>query len=71
MAMYEFYCRTCNSKFEKLLPMRAADSPVDCPDGHPTTLRTLSLVAAPVRSDGGFIAGGGCGCGGACSCGAR
>lgn len=71
MPVYEFYCRTCNTKFEKLLPMSAADNPVDCPDGHATTLRTLSLVAAPVRGDGGFIAGGGCACGGACSCGAR
>jgi len=70
MPMYEFFCRTCNTKFEKLLPMSAANSSIDCPDGHPDALRTLSLVAAPVRGEGGAIGGGGCGCGGACSCGA-
>ena len=71
MAVYEFFCRTCNTKFEKLLPMSAADDPVACPDGHEGALRTLSLVAAPARGDSDFLAGGGCACGGACSCGAR
>lgn len=71
MPMYEFFCRTCNTKFEKRLPISLADDPMPCPDGHATTLRTLSLIASPVRAEGGFVGGGGCACGGACSCGAR
>lgn len=75
MAVYEYYCRTCNTKFEKLQPMSASAQSVSCPDGHEGAVRTLSLVA---RTAGGSAddfmdwspgAGGGCGCGGACSCG--
>ena len=73
--MYEYYCRTCNTKFEKLQPMTAASEATNCPEGHKGAKRTLSLVARMPgsSSDDAFdwspSAGGGCGCGGACSCG--
>jgi putative FmdB family regulatory protein len=77
MPVYEYYCRACDAKFEKLQPMSASADSAECPDGHTGALRTLSLVARSGRgeatdfgdfaSDGG---GGGCCAGGACSCGA-
>jgi len=75
MAVYEYYCRTCNAKFEKRLPMSASSQAVACPEGHDGAVRTLSLVARPGTGGADDImdwsagSGGGCGCGGACSCG--
>jgi putative FmdB family regulatory protein len=80
MPVYEYYCRTCKTKFEKLRPMSASEQSVDCPSGHEGAMRTLSLVARVGGSAGyDFMSagddlmpsGGGCACGGACSCGAR
>jgi putative FmdB family regulatory protein len=68
MPMYEYFCRTCNSKFEKLQPLSASDKSATCPDGHDGAIRTLSLIARPI-GDGGTDMAMGCGCGGACSCG--
>jgi putative FmdB family regulatory protein len=72
MPVYEYYCRTCATKFERLRPMRAAEEPAACPAGHDGAARTLSVFAVSRGSDGGFEPmgmGGGCGCGGACACG--
>lgn len=81
MPVYEYYCRTCKTKFEKLRPMSASEDVVECPSGHGGARRTLSLVARVGGSASfDFMAagddfmpssGGGCACGGACSCGAR
>jgi putative FmdB family regulatory protein len=78
MPVYEYYCRSCDIKFEKLQPMSASADSADCPSGHTGALRTLSLVArsghngdgmdfGDFASDGG---GGGCCSAGGCSCGA-
>lgn len=76
MPVYEYYCRTCDTKFEKLQPVSASAESPNCPAGHPGALRTLSLVARVGRGGEGkdfaWEAGGGaasCACGGACSCG--
>jgi putative FmdB family regulatory protein len=71
MPVYEYYCRECATKFEKLRPMRAADEAAVCPSGHAGATRTLSLFATFTRGDGGEMQAlaGGCGCGGACACG--
>lgn len=75
MPVYEYYCRTCATKFEKLRSMRAADEAAACPSGHDGAQRTLSMFATLGRSTGGEIdlmgggAGGCCG-GGGCACGA-
>ena len=75
MPVYEYFCRTCGTRFEKLRPISAVNEPAACPSGHDGALRTLSLVAAVGRSGGsdeplswGGSGGGGCACGGACSC---
>jgi putative FmdB family regulatory protein len=69
MPLYEYRCRVCETSFQLLRGMRAADEPARCPAGHDDVTRALSLVAPPRRE--GFAAtpvGGGC-CGGACGCG--
>ena len=78
MPLYEYYCRTCASKFEKLQPMRAATAPAACPEGHAGAERTISVFASFNRGDesgidmmsagdSGCCGGGGCACGGGMS----
>lgn len=78
MPLYEYYCKTCYRKFEKLLPISAAADRVECPSGHEGAVRSLSLVARTRGAADGDLpvgwaapgpgAGGGCACGGACTC---
>jgi putative FmdB family regulatory protein len=73
MPLYEYYCRDCESTFEKLRPVSASDQAADCPAGHTGAARTLSLIAT-LRKDSGplpeAMGGGGC-CGGGCACGSQ
>jgi putative FmdB family regulatory protein len=75
MPVYEYQCRTCDSRFEARRPMSEATSPIKCPDGHDNTTRLLSVFASVGRSGGSMApqpgavrpAGGGCGPGCACA----
>ena len=73
MPIYEYYCRSCEQKFERLLPMAKAENAVPCPVGQHQAVRVISLVAAHSKGAEGVVwpAGGGCACGsgGACACG--
>ncbi len=73
MPVYEYYCRTCQSKFELLRPMKLATGGASCPSGHEGATRTISVFAAIGRGEDGELVpmagGGGCACGGACACG--
>jgi putative FmdB family regulatory protein len=72
MPIYEFVCMKCESHFEELVGVSAADPP--CPDcGASNVARQLSVFAthggtAEQPSFGGPMSGGGC-CGGSCGCG--
>ena len=69
MPVYEYYCRTCNTKFEKLQPMSSSERTAECPEGHEGAMRTLSLFAGVIRGEGGEMSfSGGCACGGNCTC---
>ena len=72
MALYEYYCPTCETKFEQLRPMSRSSEPAVCPEGHEGAMRLLSVFAAVGKGEDGepVSLAGGCGCGGACSCGA-
>jgi putative FmdB family regulatory protein len=71
MPIYEFVCMKCESHFEELVGVNAADPP--CPDcGASRVARQLSVFAAhggtaEQPSFGGPVSGGGC-CGGSCGC---
>jgi putative FmdB family regulatory protein len=72
MAIYEYYCPTCKTKFEQRKSMSDASAASNCAKGHRAE-RALSLFAAPrtggdvalAEFDGG---GGGCCGGGGCAC---
>ena len=76
MPVYEYYCRTCNDKFEMLRPMKTAEDTANCPSGHKGAARTVSVFAAIGRNEAGEMtsmggSGGGCACGGSCACGSH
>jgi len=72
VALYEFRCKTCDSRFEVRRPMAEADQPAPCPQGHPSTVRLLStfgtVLTSGASSPAPAMAGGGGCCGGACGC---
>jgi putative FmdB family regulatory protein len=71
MPLYEYLCRTCDSRFEARRPMSEAGAPIACPAGHDDTARLLSVFASvgksTASSPAGPPAGGGCGPGCACA----
>jgi putative FmdB family regulatory protein len=72
MPVYEYVCRTCDTRFEARRAMGDAAAPIDCPEGHPETTRVLSVFAAVGRT--GSAAGspaGPTGCGTGCACAAE
>jgi putative FmdB family regulatory protein len=78
MPVYEYFCRNCNSRYEKLRPIRESDTPATCPScSEQNSVRTLSVfivhnstgdARSASMSDYSSAYGGGCACGGACSC---
>jgi putative FmdB family regulatory protein len=69
MPVYEYLCRTCDTRFEARRPMAEAGSPLDCPAGHHDTTRLLSVFASVGRGPQAPAPGaGGGGCGPGCAC---
>ena len=63
MPVYEYLCKCCGHKFEKLRSMPEADAPILCLKClSPETRRMLSLFNA--KSDGHTITDSACSCGG-------
>ncbi|MCC6860288.1 MAG: zinc ribbon domain-containing protein [Bryobacterales bacterium] len=58
MPLYEYHCETCGTDFERLRPIREADSPTQCPKCESEEVRRL-LSAFMTRSGGGCGPGGG------------
>lgn len=71
MPRYEYRCRACGATFEKTRPMSEASAPIDCPEGHPDTVKLFSMIAVggiakpSGAATGATASGGGC-CGGGC-----
>ena len=74
MPMYEYYCRECAARIEKLRPAADRDAPVVCPnDPAHRPKRLLSVFATLTSSQAADRAaagssGGGCACCGNCGC---
>lgn len=48
MPIYEYRCKSCETRFEKLRPVSEMDCPTPCPRCRSAqTLRLLSVFAAP------------------------
>jgi putative FmdB family regulatory protein len=56
MPLYEYFCPTCNEKFELLRPMNRAEDPATCPSGHKGANRILSLFASFTKGEDGSLA---------------
>lgn len=73
MAVYEYRCRVCDTRFEVRRPMSEAGAPIECPAGHADTTRLLSVFASVGATSGREVApvgsapAGGCGPGCACA----
>ena len=66
MPVYEYNCRQCANRFERLRSFSRIDDPVTCPEGHEGGERVLSRFAAVSKGAGGEANAVG-GCGGGCS----
>ena len=55
MPLYEYFCPTCNQKFELLLSMSRAEETATCPSGHPGAKRVLSLFASFSKGEDGSV----------------
>lgn len=67
MPLYEYQCKDCSARFERLRPAAKSDDAECSSCGSSHTRRLLSRFAAHSKGDGGShaIGGGGCaGCGG-------
>ncbi len=71
MPLYEYYCPTCDEKFEALRPLSRRDDPAACSRGHRGE-RMLSLFATYSRGENGETSAVGGDClncaGGSCAC---
>jgi putative FmdB family regulatory protein len=68
MPLYEYVCQDCESKFEELRPLCRMDDPANCPLGHLSGRRVLSMFATMTKDAGGeTVPVGGGGCGGGCT----
>jgi len=72
MPLYEYYCKACDTQFERLRPASAYEETAACPAGHASPRRVVSLfatvragvdVAETGEGSGCACGGGGCGCG--------
>lgn len=61
MPIYEYRCQTCDERFERLVPMSAANAPAVCPTcGSPDTRKQFSTFATSVRSSASANTGTAC-----------
>ncbi len=72
MAIYEYYCPTCRTKFDQRRPMSEVATLTKCEKGHRAE-RTISAFAMARTGGSEFMmdeapAGGGCCGGGGCAC---
>ena len=58
MPRYEYRCRACGDTFEVSRPMRDADAPSTCPQGHADTVKLLLSrgARADLKDDRGMSA---------------
>lgn len=65
MPIYEYRCESCHTAFEKLRPMREAESPTDCPRcGTVVAKKQLSVCCMSVSGGSSNATPAGCGPGG-------
>lgn len=70
MAIYEYYCPSCHTRFEERRPMSRASEAATCAKGHVAEkmLSSFAVATAVADLDTMDISSGGCCGGGACAC---
>lgn len=72
MPLYEYFCQSCETPFERRRPASEYADTALCAEGHKSARRVVSLFST-VSSSGQppvLMQGGSCGCGGGgCGCG--
>lgn len=78
MPVYEYFCRSCHTRYEKLRSMADADAPINCPEcDEYDSVRILSVFVTHTAGGHASVetsqtsdstSSGGCGCG-HCTCG--
>ncbi len=75
MPLYEYYCKRCDTPFERLRPSSEHGEPARCASGHVSPRQVVSMFATlrstsnaamesiEPRAGGCACGGGGCGCG--------
>lgn len=53
MPLYEYYCESCERRFDLLRPISRMDDPAMCPQGHRGASRVLSTFAAFTHGESG------------------
>ena len=53
MPIYEYACRSCDSKFEMMRPFSQSDSPAACPTCKKPAKKLMSTFASFTISEGG------------------
>lgn len=53
MPVYEYYCPTCDRRFEALRPMSQATAPMTCPRCAAPNTRKLISACATISQDAG------------------
>jgi putative FmdB family regulatory protein len=48
MPIYEYKCRECDNRFEKLVSMKTADTEIECPACHEKQVEKVVSVFASV-----------------------
>lgn len=61
MPMYEYRCKRCNHKFERLVSYENRETPGDCPECGCARSKRLMSSFAGHTSGGGNIGGSSCG----------
>jgi putative FmdB family regulatory protein len=58
MPLYEYECRDCGDRFEKMLSFSQADQSQECPScGSPESQRHISIFSSPSLSSSTSAAG--------------
>jgi putative FmdB family regulatory protein len=71
MPLYEYFCKSCGSYFERRRPASEYALPALCAEGHESARRVVSLFATASTHDSAVaVSTMGCACGaGTCGCG--
>lgn len=55
MPIYQYECKICGARFERLVPVSKADEMQPCPSGHHDVTRVFSVPAVVFKGSGFYV----------------